>query len=63
MRVKLNGCLAQQFFVMVDLITFRNDVTLVVTNMAKAVVTEIFTAAEKAYLFKQTPDVEVSCHG
>ncbi|KAF3707858.1 Zinc finger protein 226 [Channa argus] len=43
---------------MVDLITFRNKVTLIVNNLAKAVVTEIFTAAEKVSLNKQNLQTE-----
>lgn len=48
---------------MVDLITFRNEVTLIVNSLAKAVVMEIFTAAEKVSLNKQNPETEVSCYG
>lgn len=48
---------------MVDLITFKNEVTLIVNNLAKAVVTEIFTAAEKVSLNKQNPETEVRRYG
>ncbi|XP_028983537.1 zinc finger protein 79-like isoform X2 [Betta splendens] len=44
-----------------DLITFRNEVTVIVTNMAKAVLTEIFIALDKVSLFKQSPDTERLC--
>lgn len=47
---------------MVDLTTFRNEVTFIVNNLAKSVVTEIFTAAEKVYLNKQNPETEVSSY-
>lgn len=43
--------------------TFRNELTLVVNNLAKAVVTEIFTAAEKVSLDKQNPETEVRYRG
>ncbi|XP_076598439.1 uncharacterized protein LOC143327813 isoform X2 [Chaetodon auriga] len=43
---------------MVDLVTFKNELTLIVTDLAKAVVTEIFTAAEKVSLNKQNPETE-----
>ncbi|XP_029377099.1 zinc finger protein 708-like [Echeneis naucrates] len=43
---------------MVDLITFKNDVSFIVNSLAKAVVAEIFTAAEKVSLEKQSPETE-----
>ncbi|XP_044070110.1 zinc finger protein 135-like isoform X2 [Siniperca chuatsi] len=43
---------------MVDLLTFKKELTLIVNNLAKAVVTEIFTAAEKVSLNKQNPETE-----
>lgn len=48
---------------MVDLITFRNEVSRVVNDLAKAVVTEIFTAAEKVSLNRQNTETEVSYRG
>lgn len=60
---KLTCCLVQEFFTMVNLSRFRNEVTLIVNNLAKAVVTEIFTAAEKVSLNKQNPETEVNCYG
>lgn len=48
---------------MVDSVTFRNELTLIVNNLAKAVVTEIFTAAEKVSLDKQNPETEVRHRG
>ncbi|XP_030297761.1 zinc finger protein 436-like [Sparus aurata] len=43
---------------MVDLIAFKKELTLIVNNLAKAVVTEIFSAAEKVSLDKQNPESE-----
>ncbi|XP_023251431.1 zinc finger protein 135-like [Seriola lalandi dorsalis] len=43
---------------MVDLITLKNEVAFIVSNLAKAVVAEIFTAAEKVSLNKQNPETE-----
>ncbi|XP_047458430.1 zinc finger protein 79-like isoform X1 [Mugil cephalus] len=43
---------------MVDLLTFKNQVALVVNNLARAVVAEIFTAAEKLSLKEQNPETE-----
>lgn len=43
---------------MADLVSFKNEVTLVVNNLAKAVLTEILTAAEKVSLNKQSPEAE-----
>ncbi|XP_051251664.1 zinc finger protein 708 [Dicentrarchus labrax] len=43
---------------MIDLITFKNDLSLVVNNLARAVVAEIFTAAEKVSLNTQNPQTE-----
>lgn len=48
---------------MVDLITFRNEVSRVVNDLAKAVVTEIFMAAEKVSLNRQNTETEVSYRG
>lgn len=45
---------------MADLVSFKNEVTLVVNNLAKAVLTEVLTAAEKVSLNKQSPEAEVS---
>ncbi|XP_018517687.2 zinc finger protein interacting with ribonucleoprotein K [Lates calcarifer] len=43
---------------MVDLMTFKSEVAFIVNNLAKAVVAEIFTAAEKVSLNKQNPETE-----
>lgn len=45
---------------MADLNTFRNEVALVVNSLARAVVTEIFSAAEGASVNRQSPEAEVS---
>ncbi|XP_017283790.1 zinc finger protein 708-like isoform X2 [Kryptolebias marmoratus] len=43
---------------MADLIRFRTEVELIVNGLAKEVVTEIFTAAEKVSLNSQNPEAE-----
>ncbi|XP_026046388.1 zinc finger protein 708-like isoform X1 [Astatotilapia calliptera] len=43
---------------MADLSTFRNEVALVVNSLARAVVTEIFSAVEGAYLNRQSLEAE-----
>ncbi|KAM6997872.1 uncharacterized protein LKV04_006422 isoform 1-T1 [Tautogolabrus adspersus] len=43
---------------MVDLIAFKDELTLIVNNLANAIVTEMFTAAEKISLNKQNPEAE-----
>ncbi|XP_026166004.1 zinc finger protein 708-like isoform X1 [Mastacembelus armatus] len=43
---------------MVDLVAFRSEVTFIVNNLAKAVMTEVFTAAEKVSLTKQSLETE-----
>ncbi|XP_069579884.1 zinc finger protein 627-like [Brachyistius frenatus] len=43
---------------MFDLMTFKTEVAFIVNNLAKAVVTEIFTAAEKVTCDKQNPETE-----
>lgn len=45
---------------MADLSTFRNEVALVVNSLARAVVTEIFSAVEGASLNRQSLEAEVS---
>lgn len=51
----------KEIFTMVDVTTFRSEVTSIVNNLAKAVVAEIFTAAEKLSLNRQNPEAEVRC--
>ncbi|XP_070697421.1 oocyte zinc finger protein XlCOF6-like [Pempheris klunzingeri] len=51
---------------MVDLITFKNELTLIVNNLAKAVMTEILTAADTVSLVslnKQNPEIEEKLSG
>lgn len=43
---------------MVDLVAFKTEVAFIVNSLAKAVVTEIFTAAEEVSLNKQKPEAE-----
>nr|XP_033468480.1 zinc finger protein 708-like isoform X1 [Epinephelus lanceolatus] len=43
---------------MADLTTFKSEVTLIVNSLAKAMMTVIFTAAEKLSLNKQNPETE-----
>ncbi|XP_074503324.1 uncharacterized protein LOC141774507 [Sebastes fasciatus] len=43
---------------MADLTTLKNDLTLIVSNLAEAVMTEMFTAKEKVSLRKQNPKTE-----
>lgn len=45
---------------MVDLAAFKTELTFIVNNLAKAVVTEIFTSAEKV---SKNPKTEVSYRG
>lgn len=45
---------------MVDLKTLRTEVTLIVNNLAKAVVAEIFALAETISLNTQSPETWVS---
>lgn len=47
----------------VELIAFKKELTLIVNNLAKAVVTELFSAAEKVSLEKQNPETEVRYRG
>ncbi|XP_022077003.2 uncharacterized protein LOC110970992 isoform X5 [Acanthochromis polyacanthus] len=43
---------------MVDLVACKTEVAFIVNSLAKAVVTEIFNAAEKVSLNKQNPETE-----
>lgn len=56
---KLTTVLVREVFTMVDITTLRSEVTAIVNNLAKAVVAEIFTAAEKLSLNRQKPEAEV----
>ncbi|KAG7233262.1 hypothetical protein INR49_007341, partial [Caranx melampygus] len=55
---KLTSVLVREIFTMVDVTTFRTEVTFIVNNLAKAVAAEIFTAAEKLSLNRQNPEAE-----
>ncbi|XP_030011386.1 zinc finger protein 665-like isoform X2 [Sphaeramia orbicularis] len=43
---------------MLDLMTFKDELSLIIDTMAKSVVTEIYTAAQKVSLNKQNPEAE-----
>lgn len=44
---KITGCKVRESVAVMDLITFKAEVTLILKDLAKAVVKGIFTAAEK----------------
>ena len=48
------------FFTMIDLITFKTQVKIIVNNLTQTLMAQIFTTAEKTTLNIQSPKAQVS---